>query len=45
MLLAGNGWTDKRNPFREKMETRLAGTGDINTAARVVRGKRKAEDE
>ena len=37
------GWADKRNEFHGKIESRRAGMGDINTAGRVVRGKRKAE--
>lgn len=46
VTLSGFGWTDKHNPLRAKMESKMAGVGDINTAARVVRGsKRKAEED
>ena len=42
----GNAWTAKNDPLRQKFERKLAGTGDINTAGRVVRGgKRKAPGE
>lgn len=42
----GNAWADKHNPLRLKMEQKMGGLGDINTAGRVVRGsaKRKAEE-
>lgn len=46
-LLSGNAWTSKKDPLRQQFERKLAGTGDINTAGRVVRGggKRKAPGE
>lgn len=38
-----NPWAMRNDPLRQKAEARMAGMGDINTAGRVVRGKRKAE--
>jgi hypothetical protein len=37
---AAIGWNDKSNPFQDKINRKRAGMGDINTAGRVVRGKR-----
>jgi hypothetical protein len=42
---SGISWANKHDPLRQKFERKMAGTGDINTAGRVVRGVKRKDDE